>query len=905
MNTLVVDSVFRSLLDHVPVGVDETESALEDVASALQTMTGQVFTITDQPTEDPAIYVVSAQGSGPFPQGDLGNDLQRLIGKPQAFVIHGLPGQSLWIVADGWRGAMHGLYDVLRRLGVRYPAPGERWTQIPSRTDLSLAVHEFRQPWLDTIACQPQFGYRVGGMGPNLQDQQGKDWHRYLRRNGRPIGHATGPRPENQPLGGHAIPAFAAERRAALSNPLNWAVDKNGNRQDPATSFSINTTFHGCGAAGNPHVCTAGETEDPTNYTSPGGVVGELAGWVLAQAQAYQTKRSSAGYDPDARPTFSVEPGDGELPCYCRKCVDMLRNGAYGFPASSPDSSVSDRFFHLANQVASSVAKSLPEVGVNLFAYDTHVDVPSIPLHPNLIISATLGLYADGSLYEVRLRAWAEKAYNDGFELGIYEYLGIPAAQGLDDPRLSLDEFVKRVKLWHQLGLRHAFLETTLSQWAVGLHWYLLLRLAWEPEGDVEGWIAEFFVDAFPDLTESKTVAGIMTRWRTQGYTETAYEFGQLFQSLDASSSERFVTFQVYAHYLRLLHEFRMVSTDTVSTEAAAEALLQHVFRTYSTGAMHAIGIYGAVIGNSLLTKTFRDRWNPNLHAETWLTRNNLTLPTPAELQADATAAILAGQQAFPPIVVSPPTVPADPLDLVPVGPLSTNTDLVFDQYLSGDDKPQDSADYAFYVSTVAASQPGALVLQAHATTPVANLRYTLTSPNGFVRREIVDLTGVTPLAPAVRSFQFRCLGPGLYRLRVDSKTSTVWYRLGYPNHVPLVRLGVFDRTMASYISVPVFFWVPPQTESFAFYSLATPTFAVEGNVRAATQSAAMSTWRMDVALADRGRIWSVAGIAGPHRFLNIPDVWARRADQLLVARALIAPTNGPLNVQAAHESSP
>lgn len=978
MRTIVVDPLFLPLSPVLP----RLQDALnEDILPDLTAMTGHSFTQSatvpsNWEAQGNAVIFVLARKTAvgttyPIPQAVI-SDLPLIIGKPQAFLIYAEGGVGTWIVAEEWRGAMHGLFEFLHRLGARYFLPGDLWKIIPQRLDIQLTVHEFREPCFDTLFWFPS-SYAVSYV-MDAPDLQREAWYQWFKQNLRPIGHGSylfrnSQRVTNeaQPIPSQPDSAISAlddlymttDATHPIQDPFNFAllVDKSGvlRRATPDASDDLfvkkgylNFTYHGCGSAASPHECLWSpaklatpstlaqpaihiEPEDAENYVSYGGVIQQYGDWLDQQIILYNADVNAL--DPSVVPVFSVDPandGENDSPsyfCQCQKCLDLLRNGPYhvdGVVSRStlPNSSISDRVFHFAYQVAQHLVSTYPDYRFSVYAYDQTIAVPSISLHPNLLVIVD-PYYLSGYLSEWLIGQWVAKSNTDGSQVAIYDHWAMPSWHQ-NRPVFTLRTALDHLRFWYSYAIRVFNGESTTSVGAVGLHWYLMQRLVWDPGADVDTLLDEFFTTAFGPAAEF--IRPIFDRWSmwhtaltsgTAGYEPSAYEFGELFADLveayqkvvgNREISQRVEAIIAYAQYLRLYQAYqdlllRFSPPSQVEIEALIDSLLRLIWRSYDTLFIQSQFMHDVLIGDSNLSHDFVSRWS--LNNSTWRDDNKITSFTEVEWQT----MLQQGKTDFPRLELSTiqslsdQLVPIDPSISNPIGGTAENED----HWLRGDEGPNE-AWFAFYVKE---NQSGFLTFQADAADcSIGQVRFVTTGPDTrLVVDETISINGKceTDLRSQVNhSFPLSTLAawhPGLYQVHVFMSASGT-YTFAYPDNLPFVRIGPQNHCMTS-PDAQLYFFVPQDVTRFAFYtanwpkgSNTTPVFSwyldvgsgksVDPmNVKQAKNST--NTWIVDVPSdaqminQGNGKVWSLSNYNYTYRLLNLPNIFARSYTQLLV----------------------
>lgn len=442
----------------------------------------------------------------------------------------------LWLIARSDIGLSHAVYLYLEQLGCRWYYPGENWTIIPRRDDIRLS---------EPIVAAPVFRSRLfagtGGFGGKLpldperrNESRWNDWQRRRRFGG------------EFRVSGHTGEAFNQQHRAELEAHPEWRAMIDGQR----VPWSITAKF----CAGNPEV---------------------VGLYVRDRVEFLRRQRQLNPESPHAW-AVSVEPADGGGHCQSPESVAL--------------GSVSDRVFHVANEVARAVRQEFPDGRVSLFAYNEHAAVPSIPLEPNVYVQVIpYAFQRTGLTPDQLLDAWSHKVKR----MGVYDYWSIPDWSH-DLPTFDPLGFgPERLRGWLRRGVDSYLCESTDSSGAMGLAWHLAARLSWTPELPVEQAFDEFLADCFGPA--APPMRRLLVRW-SEGFHLTSHELALSYRDLDEAqrlaASElatlrRIADYGRYVAYLdqRLQYELAPRGEER---RAAAAALMRLQWSIYDSSMIHA-----------------------------------------------------------------------------------------------------------------------------------------------------------------------------------------------------------------------------------------------------------------------------------------------------------------------------
>jgi hypothetical protein len=518
---------------HVPQKMrPDLQAAVEDLRSTLKQMTGAEFSTT---SEDAPTGIILRMADDP----QVPPDAAKLVPADgrEACALSPDGDAKLWIVARSDTGLSHAVYLYLEQLGCCWYFPSEHWTIIPQREDIRLSK---------PLAARPAFRSRAfagtGGFGGNLPldplrtlQRRWTDWQRRNRFGG------------EFRVSGHSGEAFNLKYRKELEGHPEWRAMVDGQR----VPWSLTAKF----CAGNQEVVDL---------------------YVQDRLADYRQRRARHAEDPHAW-AVSVEPADGGGHCTA--------------PESLAIGSVSDRIFHVANQVARAVRKEFPDGHVSLFAYNEHAAVPSIPLEPNVYVQVIpYAFQRTGLTPDQLLDAWSQKVSR----MGVYDYWSIPDWSH-DLPTFDpLDFGPRRLRGWHRRGVDSFLCESTYSSGAMGPAWHIASRLAWDPDADVEALFDGFLHHCFGPAADP--MRRMLTRW-SHGFYLTSHELALSCRDIqeasqlaehDHQAAARVADYGRYVIYLRLYFDYQLARRGSDEKRAAAERLMRYLWSIYDSAMIHA-----------------------------------------------------------------------------------------------------------------------------------------------------------------------------------------------------------------------------------------------------------------------------------------------------------------------------
>lgn len=552
-------AAYGGVLHGVDAASPELRAALVDAAQVLGEVTEVPFAVTEASAAD-GIVLMRSKGAG-APQADV----SRLEGRgPEAFVIRSTDRRSLTITANADAGLINGIYYYLQRIGCRWFFPGDAWTVLPKRRDVTLKIDEVVAPAFRQRLFSGTGGF--GGATPvDPRRQMSVRWDTWKRRNG--FGG------EFQ-LGGHTYEAFNTAHREVLEAHPEYLALVAGKRRPWAPSTKL--------CVSNPHVVEL-YTEDRLKL---------LRRHVKAQ--------------PDGPSSFaiSVDPSDGSGFCECEKCRKIGSGSA------------SDQAFYLANQVAKAVSQEMPGRRVSLYAYADHAAVPTIPLEPNVYVSVIPEAFQRTGLSpEDFIAAWRQKAGT----LSLYTYWSIPDWSS-DLPTFDFTTTPReKIRYWHDHGIEGVAFETTYAAGAMGIGLYLASRLLWNPATDDAALLREFYELAFGPAKAS--MQRMLERW-AKHFTLSEYEIGLSARDLaearraaarNPAVLRRIGDYDAYLEYIAEWLAYQDAPKNTPERIEHARAVLATIFRGYDSAMVHAYRIQELVADRYEKGSSLRAEFNPKI----------------------------------------------------------------------------------------------------------------------------------------------------------------------------------------------------------------------------------------------------------------------------------------------------
>lgn len=483
--------------------------------------------------------------------------------------------ERLAIVANHPLGLSRGIYTYLDLLGVKWYFPGEMWMHLPKMNSIALSIEQYFSP---SFSMRDFFG--TGGLFPVPAYAESKtiqkEWDDWKRRN-RMGGSVK--------LAGHYWENFNLKYQNQLKEHPEYLAMINGRR----VAWSVSAKF-----------C----------ISNPG--LRKLFVEDRLKSLEVQLKNSSSSFE---KVFIAVDPSDGGGHCECDDCKKM--------------GSVSDRVFYLANLVARAAGKVSSRAFVNLYAYNEHAHPPAINIEKNVVIQIIPYAFQNVGTPKEMIDLWKKKTS----QLFLYDYYGIPDWH-FETPlsgKWSWNELANKLRYWKGTGIRGFLLESSYSIGATGPGLYLMSRLGWNIDENMDTILNRYYKEMF----------GSSWAFMKVYYDKTNHDFRKiadipfLYQQLDRTSINtdddlvkgRVDVLRAYVHYLVLFYQYENSKSQFSDYW---EKLMSYVWQIYPLKAVHSTRIAQLLLIKQNIDKKLIDKWSiynssaPGLRSVKWLNKQEL-----------------------------------------------------------------------------------------------------------------------------------------------------------------------------------------------------------------------------------------------------------------------------------------
>lgn len=621
---------------------------------------------------------------------------------------------------------------------------------------------------------------------------------------------------------------------------------------------------------------------------------------------------------PDAD-SISVDPSDGGGWCECEQCKAL--------------GSISDRALTLANQVAQTLGKRWPRKFVGMYAYNQHSPPPSIPVHPNVIISVASGFIKGGYTFDQLMNGW----FKQGATLGVRDYFDVNV-WSRDLPgharAANLAYIRTAIPKAYAKGARYYSAESGDCWGPCGLGYYLAARIFWDvKEADrVDELVDDFLTRAFgPAKTPMTAFYTLIDGENKPLLCEDL--LGRMYRLLARARKladtpqvrARIDALVLYTHYVELFRDYAAVRGE--ERQKRFEALIKFSWRIRKTMMTHSLALYRDLDGRDGQVFIPKEAgWQVPENPDLWKEKKKLTLedlerqaagPGPdakdPTASVDALAAGERGQykpQAKPPegnIWKSSKPFSRAELDgyvaagvarykVVDIKPVAFGTDLVPATPLGLPRSDSVGLPNGWFGR-------GTITFYTWIADPATPLQLRVTGgliahyrDRGNVRIDLIRLDGTreervahaeSPPDGVERTLQLKATHAGLHQMIVrdgSDKTRVVW-----PNGTPMVIRSTLEAPTTPACRWDLYFYVPKRTIRFALFGGGAGTIVnADGKVVYDFAGRPTGYHVIPVAEGQAGRLWMFKDTAGRRRLLTIPPFLARSASEMLLPRKLV-----------------
>ena len=318
-------------------------------------------------------------------------------------------------------GLIYGIYKYLRDLGFKFYLPDSLYTIIPPLKSVFRKTSVMETPFLRVRDFFGTGGFGSGETDPSHNVE--KSWRLWRWRNG--FGAEFS-------LAGHVGENFNLANAKELEQNPDWTatpIMKNG-KVDVSTKL---------------------------NYYND-KAVDFFTDWVIKK----YTDKNYKAPPTYIRDMVSIEPADGA-------------GYVMSLPKGSNLKTISDQVFYAANIAAQKLDRlfpNQPNIGVNLYAYSGHADVPDFKLNPRVFVQIIPYQFQNIAFGPAFIQRWAQKVKR----YGLYDYFKYPDSNWDMPGGYTIDELMKRAIYAANAGSEGTTYESSYSKFSTAIPLWVLCQ---------------------------------------------------------------------------------------------------------------------------------------------------------------------------------------------------------------------------------------------------------------------------------------------------------------------------------------------------------------------------------------------------------------------------------------------
>ena len=191
-------------------------------------------------------------------------------------------------------------------------------------------------------------------------------------------------------------------------------------------------------------------------------------------------------------------------PPYLRDMVSVEPSDGAGYvtvpPGGSNLKTISDQVFYAANRAAEKLDRlfpNRPNIGVNLYAYSTHADVPGFPLNPRIYVQIIPYQFQNVAFGPAFIKRWSEKVK----KFGLYDYFKYPDASWDMPGGYTLDQLMARAINAAEAGSEGTTYESSYSKFSTAIPLWVLVQYMCTGDTDWKKNYDQLITDLYGDAS--------------------------------------------------------------------------------------------------------------------------------------------------------------------------------------------------------------------------------------------------------------------------------------------------------------------------------------------------------------------------------------------------------------------
>lgn len=289
----------------------------------------------------------------------------------------------------------------------------------------------------------------------------------------------------------------------------------------------------------------------------------------------------------------SIEPSDGG-------------NFINEFTKDKKLPSPSDQVYAAANLAAQKLDKlfpNYPNIGVNIYAYSSHAEPPTFPLHPRVFVQLVPYQFQNVAYGPSFIKLWSSKAKR----FGIYDYFNYADAQWDLPGGNTLEETMLRLVHSIKSGSEGTTYETSYSKFATGVPLWVIGRYLVDGDANWKKNLEQFENDLYKN--GSSFIKDLFSLFYLQGnFTpDQLWNASDLITKAasingDEAYRNRILELKEYLYFIHLIFQSRNEANGSFRERNLP--ILQYAWKLYETKIIHSYRImqlvcYGFLNSNS------------------------------------------------------------------------------------------------------------------------------------------------------------------------------------------------------------------------------------------------------------------------------------------------------------------
>jgi len=575
--------------------------------------------------------------------------------------------------------------------------------------------------------------------------------------------------------------------------------------------------------------------------------------------------------NPDAD-SISVDPSDGGGWCECERCAAL--------------GSVTDRALTLANEVATAINKKHRDKYVGMYAYSFHSPPPSLPVHPNVIISVATAFIRGGYTLDELIGGWSKK----GATLGIREYYSVNTwSRNMPGKARggNLGYLTRTIPDFHAKGARFLSAESGDCWGPNGLGYYLASRMMWDVDevGHVDTLVDDFLSRAFGPATEPmrafyEAIDG------SNPLLVFDDQLGRMFRTLKAARDladspgihARLDDLVLYSRYVELFDEYRNAQGD--ARQPAFETLIRYTYRMRRTMMVHALALYRDLVNRDKNVSIPEGaEWSVVEEKNPWKSSEPFTEEELADYVANGIASHELVNLDFEAETYSDDLVPVAALELPDVEPGTIGAG-------------RGKRSFYTYVenapATIELKITGGLIAHYRDRGNVKIQLWKIGGESETGERETLTTEDQSvPPDGEERTVELPVQLNGLYRLDIaDGSDLTL---VDWDDGTPMTLVSTVEQPARIGGRWHLYFYVPKGTPVVGLFADGDGRMRnADGKELLAFDSRKANFYSVPVEPGQDGRLWSFHFSAGTRRLMTVPPCLARNPRELLLPREVV-----------------